>query len=304
MTQPKTYFSLFAKGFLIGIAGIIPGVSGGTIMFLTGIYQEIIEALYSFDRAFVKRVLQGNFSGAFANTGWKFLVAVSAGSLFAIFLLLGVFQWLLVHQRIYLYSFFFGLTVAAVFAISLKIRKGDFAKMAVGMAGAVAMYNLIGMIPIETPETWWFLFLSGTIAGCAMLLPGVSTAFILVLLGKYVYVATAVAEFNIGVIVILLPGLIAGFFAFARLIQWLLNHYHDLTLSFFAGLVVGSLRKIWPWKELTDISFTPSGNVFPTMEVNALPPPDIIAIMSVIVLFLFGAVIGFLFDRKGRFIKK
>jgi len=267
----KKYLMIGFKGFCMGIADIIPGVSGGTIAFLMGIYEELIDSLSSFDREFLKRLGRGEIIQAFAQTGWKFLTALVTGILAAIFSLSHVLRWLLQNAPVYVNAFFFGLIITTVFVIAQKVRKGDFAKMAIGLVSAVVMYNLVGMIPLQTPDAWWFVFVSGMIAICAMILPGISGAFILLLLGKYEYIITAVSERQFSVLIIVALGCIVGLLTFVRLLKWLLHRYYDLTLSVLAGLVLGSLRRVWPWRETLEAVITPKGKLIPVEQINVLP---------------------------------
>lgn len=278
------------KGFCMGIADIIPGVSGGTIAFLMGIYEELIDSLSSFDLDFVRRVFTGKFSEAFGNVGWKFLVQLLSGMLIAIFSLSHLMKWLLTNQSVYVHSFFFGLILMTVFVIAKKIRKGDFGKMAVGFLSAILMFKLVGLVPLQTPETWWFLFFSGAIAICAMILPGISGAFILLLLGKYEYVITAVSERDFGVLIIVALGCAVGLFSAVRVLRWLLHRHYDLTLSILTGLVLGSLRKMWPWKEVVRTIVSHRGKVIPVEEINVFP--QVFSMEIIYVLMLCAAGIG------------
>ena len=271
MGKINKYVVIGFKGFCMGIADIIPGVSGGTIAFLMGIYEELLESVYSFDVEFLKRLSRGQVIQAFAHTGWKFLAVLLTGILSAIFSFSYVLCWLLQNKPVYIHAFFFGLILTTVYVIVQKIKKGDFAKIAVGLVSTVVMYNLVGMVPIQTPDTWWFLFLSGAVAICAMILPGISGAFILLLLGKYEYVITAVNERNFSVLILVASGCVIGLLAFVRFLRWLLHRHYDLTLSVLAGLVLGSLRKVWPWKETLEAIVTPEGKLIPVNQINILP---------------------------------
>lgn len=259
------------KGFCMGIADVIPGVSGGTIAFLMGIYDELLAAVASFDLRFARELSRGRIVAAFDGTGWKFLALLLTGILSAIFTLSHLMKWLMETHPVLIFSLFFGLIVTTVYAVARKIRGGGAAEWILGAASAVAMYHLVGLVPIQTPETWWFLFLSGALAICAMILPGISGAFILLLLGKYEFVIAAVSERNLPVLFCVAAGCATGLLCFVRTLQWMLARHHDATLAALAGLVLGSLRKIWPWKETLSTMTTARGKVVPLEQANVLP---------------------------------
>ncbi len=283
---------LFLKGFCMGIADLIPGVSGGTIAFLVGIYEELIASVASFDGQFAGRLLRGKIKEAFDGTGWKFLAVLVAGILTAIFSLSKLLTWLLTHRTIYVHAFFFGLIVATVFVIAKKVEKKDFAKTTVFLISACAMFFLVGMIPVKTPDAWWFLMISGGVAICAMILPGISGAFILLLLGKYEHIIAAVSERHFDILIFVAFGCLFGLIAFVRLLRWLLAHYYDLTLSVLAGLVLGSLRKIWPWKETLSMMVTPKGKMIPLEQINIFPQVFSSEVFWVIMLIVAGIILS------------
>jgi len=293
----RKYLVLIFKGFCMGIADIIPGVSGGTIAFLMGIYEELIESLHSFNLSFVRKILKGKFHEAFAATGWKFLLVLLCGILTAIFSLSHVLRWLLERYPVAVHAFFFGLILATVVMIARKVRKGDFGKVSVALISAVAMYRLVGMVPITTPETWWFLIFSGAVAICAMILPGISGAFILLLLGKYEYLITAVSERNLAVLALVALGCAVGLLSFVRFLRWVLHRYHDLALSVLAGFVLGSLRKIWPWKVTAQSILTPHGKSVPVEQANVFPQALSPEVCAAVVLCLLGICVGLLLSR-------
>ncbi len=285
----------------MGVADVIPGVSGGTIAFLMGIYEELVEAVSSFDVQFVRAVLKGRLRQALDQTGWKFLTVLFTGILIAVFSLSHLLKWLMSDYPVYVYSFFFGLILTTVFIIAQKIQKGDFAKIAVGMMSAVLMFRLVGMMPIQTPETWWFVFLSGAIAICAWILPGISGAFILLLLGKYEYVITAVSDRNFSVLIIFALGCGIGLLSFIWILRWLLHRHYDLTLSVLAGIVLGSLRKIWPWKETISTMVTAKGKIVPIQQINVFPEMMTVETIVAVLLFISGICLGLWlssFDQK------
>lgn len=257
------YLGLALKGFCMGCADVAPGVSGGTMAFILGIYRELIKAIRSFDLTFLKLLAALKIRTALERTAWRFLLAVGGGILAAVFTMARVVSWLLQNQPVMVWSFFFGLIAASVLTVSRYLTARRPAVFGWIILGAAATYLLVGLVPAATPETNWFLFLSGAVAICAMILPGISGAFILVLLGKYYYVLEAVNQRDILILFWVTAGAGTGLVAFSRLLNWLFNRYHNFAIALLTGLMLGSLRKIWPWKEaLPDYAAAPR-NILP-----------------------------------------
>lgn len=247
------YLGLGLRGVCIGSADIVPGVSGGTMAFILGIYEELIDSIRGFGRRdFLWALARLRLRDAFAIINWRFLLAVGAGVGLAILTLARGLGWLLEHHPVYVWSFFFGLVFASVIAVSRRIDRWPPLLGVTLVAGAIAAYIFVGLVPLETPETWWFLFVAGAMASCAMILPGISGAFLLLLLGKYEYVLDAVERIDIGRLVFVGAGAAVGLISFTQVLGWLLRKYHDLMIALLTGLMLGSLRKVWPWKEDVD----------------------------------------------------
>jgi putative membrane protein len=258
------YLGITARGFCMGAADVIPGVSGGTIALLMGIYNELVDAINAVNAGFIRNLITLRWKAAFADFPWKFLVALVIGIGTAILTLSQLLRWALNHHPVIIWSFFFGLVFASVIVVMMRAGKIS-AKMGVTfLAAAAGAYVLVGLRPGQTPETAWFLFISGAVAICAMIMPGVSGAFILVLLGKYEYVLNAVVQRDILTIAILGAGAVVGLLSFARLLKWLLRRYYAITISVLAGFMLGSLRVLWPWKG-------PDANVKRGVPGNVIP---------------------------------
>ncbi|MCP4682711.1 MAG: DUF368 domain-containing protein, partial [Desulfobacterales bacterium] len=259
------------KGFCMGASDVVPGVSGGTMAFILGIYRELIKSIRSFDLGFLKLLFTFKIKEAFNHVPWQFLAAVAIGILAAVFSLARVLSWLLQNQPILIWSFFFGLVLASVFTVSRYLERWTPSILVCLLLGAVLTYFLVGMVPASTPETPWFLFVSGAIAICAMILPGISGAFILVLFGKYYYVLEAVNNRDFFTLFLVAAGAVVGLITFVRLLNWLFNKYNDLTIAILTGLMLGSLRKIWPFKETLESITDSHENVIPMVQANILP---------------------------------
>ncbi len=248
--SPSDYLGIGLRGACMGAADIVPGVSGGTMAFILGIYEELIESIRAFGRRDVLTALvRFRFREVFALVNWKFLLAVGTGIGIAVLTLARGLGWLLENHPVYVWSFFFGLVLASVIAVSRRIDRWPPLLGVTLVLGAVASYIIVGLLPLETPEAWWFLFVAGAMASCAMILPGISGAFILLLLGKYQYVLGAVNRFDIGPLVFVGAGAVVGLVSFSQVLGWMFRKYHDLMVALLTGLMLGSLRKVWPWKE-------------------------------------------------------
>jgi len=267
----RNYIELVLKGFCMGVADIIPGISGGTIAFILGIYEELIRSIKSFDWQFVRLFCRFRFKEAFSTVAWKFLGAVLCGIVTAIFTLSKIVSWLIHNKPVLIYSFFFGLILATIPIIARIIKEWTLSKIVTVALAALATYFFVGMLPLATPEAAWFVFLSGAIAISAMILPGISGAFILVLLGKYQFILEAVNQRDFFILSVFVLGVVVGIVSFVRILGWLFNKYHDLTVTVLTGVVIGSLRKIWPWKEIVRSITTDHGKIIPIEEINVLP---------------------------------
>ncbi|MEW5723985.1 MAG: DUF368 domain-containing protein [Thermodesulfobacteriota bacterium] len=242
------YLKLGLKGFCMGAADVVPGVSGGTMAFILGIYEELVQGIKAFDLRVLGLLLRLRIREALSLVPWRFLLVLATGILSAIFTLARLITWLLANRPVFIWSFFFGLILASIITVTRHIEKWRPGHVLAALAAAAAAFLLVGLTPTTTPETYWFLFVSGVIAICAMILPGISGSFILVLLGKYDYVLAAVNNRDFLVLFIFTLGTVTGITLFSRVLSWLLARHHDLTIALLCGLMVGSLRKIWPWK--------------------------------------------------------
>ena len=270
--QSRTsYLILAIKGFFMGAANVVPGVSGGTMALILGIYEELIYAIRSFNLRFLRLFVMLKIKEAISSLAWSFLLPVVVGVLAATLSLAQLLSWLLFAYPIMVWSFFFGLILSSVFSVGRFVKQWRIsAFIAIGLGG-VGAYFLFGMIPVATPEASWFLFLCGFLAICAMILPGISGAYILVLLGKYHFTLEAVNNRDIGTLFILTLGAAVGLLSFVRVLSWLLKRYHDLTMAVLIGLMLGSLRRIWPWKETVTTFVDSHGKRMPALQINIIP---------------------------------
>ena len=284
------------KGFCMGAADVVPGVSGGTMAFILGIYETLIHAIKSFDMIFVNFLFSLKIKKAFEHTNLKFLIPLGTGILAAIFTLAKMISWLLDNHPVPLWSFFFGLILASIITVSKQFHQYAVSTPFFVLSGAAITYILIGITPAATPDTPLFLFLSGAIAICAMILPGISGSFILVLLGKYQYVLAAVSNRDLYVLLIFTSGVGVGILAFAHLLNWLFKRYHDATIALLTGLMIGSLRKIWPWKETTSCLSDTHQTVMQPLDINFIPDLWSTEVTTALCLCIAGFFVVFILD--------
>jgi len=265
------FLILLLKGCAMGTADVVPGVSGGTIAFVSGIYEELIGSIRSVDTTALKLLVGLRFKELWRHVNGKFLLPVLLGIGTAVFSLARLMTYLLVNHPVAVWSFFFGLIVASALLVARQIGQWNLQNAAALVAGAAAAWWITVATPAETPETWWFIVLSGAIAICAMILPGISGAFILLLLGKYQFIMQAVGELNMPVVLLFVAGAAAGIVSFSHLLSWLLERQHDATVAVLMGFMIGSLNKVWPWKEVLETYVDGHGKTQPLVEANVWP---------------------------------
>ena len=239
----------YLKGLLMGAADVVPGVSGGTIALITGIYETLINSINSFSFGLIQVWKTSGFKVVFNKVNGPFLVALLAGVLTSIFSISKVLSHLLSTQAISTWSFFFGLVIASTSVVSKEIQKWNWSTISLLLTGIIAAYFVTQFTPAEQSNSLIYLFFSGAIAICAMILPGISGSFILIILGSYESVLNAVDDRNLKVILVVAAGCIFGILSFARILKFLFQRYRAQTMAIMLGFIVGSLVKIWPWKD-------------------------------------------------------
>ena len=290
------YIVLALKGCAMGMADVVPGVSGGTIAFISGIYEELLDSIRSVDATALRLLLRFRLAEFWRHINGRFLLPVLLGIAVAIFSLARLMTYLLTNHPIAIWSFFFGLIVAYALLVARKIGRWDWRTVLAFAVGAAAAWWITVATPAETPDDWWFVMLSGAIAICAMILPGISGAFILLLLGKYQYIMHAVGEFDIPVIAVFVIGAAAGIISFSHLLSWLLKHWHDVTVAVLMGFMVGSLNKVWPWKETVETYLDSHGVAQPLVQNNIAPGTfeQLTGQPSLLVQAILLGIVGFL----------
>ena len=262
MKKLTDYLFVTVKGICMGAADVIPGVSGGTIAFMTGIYEELVGSINAINTTAMKLLFSGKFKEFWKHINGNFLLSLIAGILVSILSLAKLMTYLLEHHPVQTWAFFFGLIVASSIFILKDIKGWKFRDIVMLAIGIVTGAVVCTLSPTETPDGLWFIFLCGAIAICAMILPGISGSFILLILGKYEYMMGTVAKIVSGdgvpmdfvILIIFAAGALAGIIAFSKFLQWLLAGYHRPTLLALAGFIIGSLVKVWPWSDMVTVA--------------------------------------------------
>ncbi|NOK59391.1 MAG: DUF368 domain-containing protein [Chloroflexi bacterium AL-W] len=294
---PKEYAHLFGTGLAMGAADIVPGVSGGTMAFIMGIYEELINAIKSFNIKFAQLLFQGRIKAVFDHIPWQFLMVLFTGVGIAIITLANGIEWMLNNERELLFSFFFGLIVASIIAVGAKIRWSVITGIML-LVGAVVAFIIVNLIPQDMPNDPITLFFSGMIAIMAMILPGISGSFLLLILGQYDFVLESVASFNLLAIIPVGLGAIVGIMGFSRVLSWLLRNYEQATVATLVGFMIGSLWEIWPWKEVLETRIDRHGEIVPLIERNILPNMAAGAFWLALGLAIVGFVLVTVIDRQ------
>ncbi|AKP50799.1 DUF368 domain-containing protein [Cyclobacterium amurskyense] len=288
---------LFLKGMGMGSADIVPGVSGGSIALITKIYEELLSSINSFDLDALKLLAKFDIVAFWKHVNASFLLTLFLGILTSIFAFSKAITFLIDSYPIPLWSFFCGLILISAIIILRDIKRWNIIAILMFPIGVVIAYFITELPMISSPNNIWFTFISGAIAICAMILPGISGSFLLLILGKYEYILHAVNEKDFVVLAIFALGCITGLLLFSRLISWFLKNYHAITLSFLSGFMIGSINKIWPWKKILSYRMSSSGDQKPFLTENILPhvyltetgqePAFLVAILA----FLIGVIL-------------
>lgn len=294
---------LMTKGLCMGAADTVPGVSGGTIALITGIYEDLLTAIKSANTKMAASILSFDFKAALCELHIRFILSLFLGIAIAIISLARLMNYLLAHHAVLTWSLFFGLIAASIWVVGKQVEKWTPGTGVSFLAGAAGAYVVVSLMPATTPETLWFIFLSGMLAICAMILPGLSGAFILLILGKYEFIISTlenpfIAQ-NMVIIAVFVSGCAIGLAGFARFLKLLLSKYHSLTLAFLAGLMLGSMRKIWPWKETLETAMI-HGKLRVLRESNVWPQTFDANLIFAVCLILAGFFAVLALERLSR----
>ncbi len=297
-------FYLFIKGLCMGTADVVPGVSGGTIAFITGIYHQLLASISSFDGKLLARILKGELLEAIALVHWRFLMPLLLGICTAILSTTRLMHYLMKNHSELTWSLFFGLTLASIQILLMSNKKGwkkqDLLTLIISTTAA---YFLVGLMPKTTPHHLWFIFVSAMISICAMILPGISGAFILLVLGKYQFITGHLKNpFNLEamqVIAVFSLGAFVGLVSFSKILKWLLSCHTNLTLAALTGMMMGSLRKVWPWKEDLMVTII-NGKEHVLAQRNLLPDFSNKVTLTALSLMIAGYVLIISMEKFAR----
>jgi len=295
---------LILKGFCMGAADVVPGVSGGTMAFILGIYERLLSAIKSFDHLWLKHVFKFEIKLALSRPHFGFLIPLFIGiaSAFLFFTKVIPLPILLRTQPELIYGLFFGLIVGSIMILIKNTQIFDFKTLFFIGLGVALGGLIVNLVPTNTPDSLWFIFISGMLAICAMLLPGISGSFILLILHKYETILNAISQFNLAIIVTFSMGALTSLVLFSRFFSWLLKNYHHTTLSTIIGMLIGSLWVIWPFQNrLYEIVHSKEKLIHSTPYM-----PEIFNehIMHVILMALLGLSIVLLLHKLSDYVHK
>lgn len=297
------YLKVTLKGMAMGAADVVPGVSGGTIAFISGIYEELISTISGVKPALLTTWKKDGFSAMWKELNGNFILALFCGILISLFSLMRLANYLLETHPVLIWSFFFGLVLASIWFVAKQIPKWNYKLFIALILGAAVAFYIVSLPPLAANSSSLFLFFAGAIAVCAMILPGISGAFILVLLGAYKSITEAAHDFDIKTLAIVGAGAIFGLLSFSRVLKWLFVHYSNITLAVLTGFIAGSLNKIWPWKETLETAIYGDKEVV-LREASVLPwnfsgdPQTLWAILLMLAGFLLIIVLELLATKK------
>lgn len=287
----KDYLFLALKGMAMGAADVVPGVSGGTIAFIVGIYDELINSIKSINAHSIKLLFTGKIAAFWKAINANFLCALLLGIAISVFSLAKLITYLLENEPVLVWSFFFGLVLASTWFVSKDIKEWNWKTILGFIIGAIVAYYITIATPAETPKNLLFIFFCGAIAICAMILPGISGSFILVLLGKYFYIMGAINSLDLVVLGVFAVGAFLGITSFSRVLSYALKHFRNITLAVLTGFMLGSLNKVWPWKNKLE-TFVDGHSVI--LESNTYPNETV---GEAVALMVVGFVLVYVLEK-------
>lgn len=254
----------------MGAADAVPGVSGGTIAFISGIYEELVTTISNINLSLFKTLKNEGLKAFWKKANANFLVALLSGILISFVSFMRLAKYLIEYHPVLIWSFFFGLIIASIIYVGRQIKKWQISTMVNLLLGTAIAYYITTLPSLGTNENAYFLFFAGALAICAMILPGISGSFILVILGAYKTLSDALHDFDLKRVALFAGGALVGILSFSHVLKWLFKHYENTTLALLTGFIVGSLNKIWPWKQTVSVYSKELGEIVPFSEVSAL----------------------------------
>lgn len=267
----RRYLVLLLKGMAMGAADVVPGVSGGTIAFISGIYEELIESLRSINLVALQRLRSDGLLAAWNHINGNFLLAVFAGVGISLLSLARIISYGMETWPVLVWALFFGLICASITFVARQLERWTLVESICLAAGAAAALAIAFANPAQLPDSWWMLCIAGAVAICAMILPGISGSFILLLMGLYSTFLNAISSFDVVTLASFAAGCVLGLLTFSHVLSWLLRHYHGPTLATLTGFLIGSLYMIWPWKHTLSFYENRHGELEPLIQENVSP---------------------------------
>ena len=265
------YLIIFFKGLAMGAADAVPGVSGGTIAFISGIYEELIATISNINISLFKTLTKKGFKAFWLQVNGNFILALLSGIVFSFITFMKLAKYFLEHHPILIWSFFFGLIIASIYFVGKQITKWNAPVVVALILGSTIAYYISTFNSLASNDSSIFLFFAGSIAICAMILPGISGSFILIILGAYKLLSNAIHNFDIKNLIIFTTGALVGLLSFSHLLKWLFKHYKNITLAVLTGFIFGSLNKVWPWKKTLTWHTNSQGIKSPMLQKSVLP---------------------------------
>lgn len=295
------YLILSLKGMAMGAADAVPGVSGGTIAFISGIYEELVNTISGVNLKLFKTLKTEGIVAFWRQLNGSFLAALLSGIIVSFFIFMKLAKYLIEHHPILIWSFFFGLIAASIFFVGRQIKQWNLLAIIGFIVGTIAAYYVTTLPTMANNESTFFLFLAGAIAICAMILPGISGSFILVVLGAYTTLSQAISDLDIKRIAVFASGALVGILSFSHLLKWLFKHYYNVTLALLTGFIFGSLNKIWPWKKVVSFYTNSKGEQMPLVEesISQLSFEGDNQLLYAILLMVLGFLTIFILEKLG-----
>lgn len=309
MKNLKDHLLNYLKGMSMGAADVVPGVSGGSIALITGIYERLLDSINSIDKEALTYFFKFRWKSFWDHINGSFLFTLLFGILTSIFTLSKLITYLLENHPIPVWSFFCGLILVSAVVILRDIKRWNMGVILAILIGAGLAFWITALPPLNSPDTFWFTFVAGAIAICAMILPGISGSFLLLIMGQYERILEAVADKDLVVLGLFASGCIVGILSFSRLISWLLKNHHATTIGLLSGFMLGSINKIWPWKKVLSYTVSSKGIQKPFITENILPNHYLSVtgqeslFLVAILAFLFGILLVVGIEKAANYMK-
>ena len=295
------YLIISLKGLAMGAADAVPGVSGGTIAFISGIYEELITTISNVNTSLFKTLFKEGIKPFWQQLNGNFIVALLSGILVSFVSFMRLAKYLLENHPILIWSFFFGLIIASIYFVGKHITKWNVATIISLLAGAAIAFYISKLPTLGANDNPWFLFLAGAIAICAMILPGISGSFILIILGAYQTLSNAIHDLDIKRLSIFIAGAVIGLLSFSHVLKWLFKHFYNITLAVLTGFIFGSLNRVWPWKNTLTWHTNSKGIKTPLLQESISPFSfeGYNQLVFAIILMVLGFLTIFILERLG-----